>query len=83
MATTNEKLRDAAIRHAIELGRYGNGLSNRIVALLNSADADILEKLAGRLAAIEERGYDVGPATTARLNRMLDELWDINRAIYG
>jgi SPP1 gp7 family putative phage head morphogenesis protein len=83
MATTNEKLRDAAIRHAIELGRYGNGLSNRIVALLNSADADILEKLAGRLAAIEERGYDVGPATTARLNRMLDELRDINRAIYG
>ncbi len=83
MATTNEKLRDAAIRHAIELGRYGNGLSNRIVSLLNSADADILEKLAGRLAAIEERGLDIGPATTKRLNRMLDELRELNSAIYG
>lgn len=83
MATTNEKLRDAAIRHAIELGRYGNGLSNRIVSLLNSADADILEKLAGRLAAIEERGLDIGPATTARLNRMLDELRALNSAIYS
>jgi len=82
MGTTNEKLRDAAIRHAIELGRYGNGLSNRIVALLNSADADILEKLAGRLAAIEERGLDIGPATTRRLNKMLDELRALNGAIY-
>ncbi len=82
MSTTNEKLRDAAIRHAIELGRYGNGLSNRIVSLLNSADADILEKLAGRLAAIEERGLDIGPATTKRLNQMLEELRALNGAIY-
>ncbi len=83
MATVNEALRDRAIRHAIELGRYGNGLSNRIVALLNSADADILEKLAGRLAAIEERGLDIGPGTTARLNRMLEELRGLNSAIYA
>ncbi len=82
MGTVNEALRDRAIRHAIELGRYGAGVSQRIVALLNSADADILDKLAGRLASIEERGMDMGPKTTARLNAMLAEIGALNRAIY-
>lgn len=83
MATVNEALRDRAIRHAIELGRYGKGLSDRIVSLLNSADADILEKLAGRLASIEERGMDMGPRTTARLKTLLEEIAALNSAIYG
>jgi SPP1 gp7 family putative phage head morphogenesis protein len=82
MATANEALRDRAIRHAIELGRYGKGLSERIVSLLNSADTDILEKLAGRLASIEERGMDIGPKSTARLNKLLAELRALNGAIY-
>jgi SPP1 gp7 family putative phage head morphogenesis protein len=83
MATVNDALRDRAIRHAIELGRYGAGLSSRIVSLLNSADADILEKLAGRLSQIEERGFDVGPRTTARLRKLLEEIGALNDAIYG
>ena len=83
MGSVNEALRDRAIRHAIELGHYGAGLSQRIVALLNSADADILEKIAGRLANIEERGFDIGPKTTARLNKLLDEVRALNDAIYG
>jgi SPP1 gp7 family putative phage head morphogenesis protein len=82
MASANEALRDRAIRHAIELGRYGKGLSDRIVSLLNSADADILEKLAARLATIEERGMDMGPRTTARLNKLLEEIGALNGAIY-
>jgi len=82
MPTANEALRDRAIRHAIELGRYGKGLSDRVVQLLNSADADILEKIAGRLANIEERGFDIGPKTTARLQKLLDEVQALNSAIY-
>lgn len=82
MSSVNEALRDRAIRHAIELGRYGKGLSNRIVSLLNSADADILERIAGRLASIEERGMDMGPKTTARLNKLLKEVRALNSAIY-
>lgn len=64
MGSVNEALRDKAIRHAIEIGRYGAGLSARIVSLLNSADADILDRLAARLVQIEERGFDIGPRTT-------------------
>jgi SPP1 gp7 family putative phage head morphogenesis protein len=82
MISANEALRDRAIRHAIELGRYGKGLSDRIVSLLNSADADILEKIAGRLASIEERGFDIGPKTTKRLEKLLEEVRALNGAIY-
>lgn len=82
MATVNEALRDRAIRHAIELGRYGKGLSDRIVALLNSADADILDKLAARLAQIDERGIDMGPKTTERLRKLLAEIGALNQTIY-
>ena len=54
--TVNSELQDRAIQHAIAILRYGAGVSDRIVRLLNSADADLIEKIASRLAAIEERG---------------------------
>ena len=82
MATANEKLRDTAIRHAIELGRYGNGLSNRVIRLLNSADADILEKIAGRLASIEERGFVLSARTRDQLAKLSEEIAALNTAIY-
>jgi SPP1 gp7 family putative phage head morphogenesis protein len=83
MGTVNEVLRDRAIQHALKLQRYGAGLSQRIIALLNSADEDILAKIAARVAAIEERGFDVGPKTTKRLNQLLAEVQSLNAAICG
>ena len=81
--SVNEALQSTAIQHAIVISRYGAGLSDRIVRLLNSADADLVEKLGARLASIEERGYDIGPKSTKRLLAMLDELRVLNRAIYA
>jgi SPP1 gp7 family putative phage head morphogenesis protein len=83
MATANERLRDTSIRHAAELARYDRGLSDRLVRLLNSADDDILAKLAARLAQIEERGFDMGPRTTERLRQLDLEIKVLNDAIYG
>ncbi len=83
MESTNEKLRSLTIRHAINLLRYGNGLEADIVKLLNSADKDISERLAARLINIEERGLDIGPKTTARLQAMLEEIREINANVYG
>lgn len=83
MPSVNEALADRAIEHAILIQRYGTGLADKIVRLLNSADADILAKLASRLAAIEERGFDIGPKTTARLNAILEEVRVLNAAIYA
>jgi SPP1 gp7 family putative phage head morphogenesis protein len=80
--STNGNLQDIAVRHALTILRYGAGVSDKIVKLLNSADADILAKIAVRLSAIEERGYDIGPRTTERLQRLLVELKELNTAIY-
>jgi hypothetical protein len=60
--TVNETLQDRSIRHAILIQRYGTGVADRIVRLLNSADADIVDKLAARLAAIED---DVTPVSSS------------------
>lgn len=81
--SVNEALRDRAIRHAIELGRYGNGLSDKLVRLLNSADAEMVEKLAGGLANIEGRGAFMTKAERARLEKLLKEIRALNAAIYG
>ncbi len=82
MGSVNDALRDRTIQHAISVLRYGTGTAQDIVKLLNSADADILEKLGARLAGIEERGFDIGKKATARLNAMLDEIAAFNSAIY-
>lgn len=83
MPSVNEALQDRAIQHAVLIQRYGTGIADRIVRLLNSADAEIVEKLAVRLATIEERGFDMGKATTKRLKALLDEVRALNSAIYG
>lgn len=80
--SVNSDLQDRAIQHAIAILRYGAGISDRIVRLLNSADADLVEKIATRLAVIEERGYDLGPKSTKRLLALLDEVRALNSEIY-
>jgi len=72
--TINEKILEAQIRHSIYLERYKSGVVYDIIGQLNAAHDDLAKRLAGRLALIEERGYDLGPAVTARLQRMLDEI---------
>lgn len=81
--SVNDELQDRAIRHALALNDYAKGLSDKIVRLLNGADADLVDKLAARLVAIKERGFDTGPKTTERLRKLLDEIRLINTAVYG
>jgi len=81
--TSNSELVDRRIRHAVMVLRYRAGLSKRTVQLLNTADEELVEKLGARMASIEERGYDLGPATTKRLEKMIAELRDINSKVYA
>jgi len=76
MPSVNELLADAGVRHAIDLERYSNGVVQRIVALLNAADDDILRKLA---AAIEKGGT---ATSVRRLEQLLVEVRTINVAAY-
>ncbi len=81
--SVNEELRDRAIRHALKLSRYSNGLVQQIIALLNSVDDELVGKIAGRLATIEERGITLSSRTTKRLQTLLDEVRAVNAAAYA
>jgi SPP1 gp7 family putative phage head morphogenesis protein len=81
--SVNEELRDRTIRHAIALRRYEAGLTEKIIQLLNSADAALVEKIAGRIASIEERGQVLSARVTQQLERILAEVRTINSAAYA
>lgn len=78
--STNEKLLDEAIRHAIHAERFGKGLARRISALLDAVDGDIAGLIADRLARVDP---SAGPATTRRLNDLLVSLRNVNDRVYG
>ncbi len=67
MATSNEELRDQLIAHQVELLRYGKGLRNRIVALLNRSEPELRAMLRARLERAAALTTDPGPSTTRRI----------------
>lgn len=81
--SANDKLADLQVQHALHLLRYGNGVNRDIQKLLAGLERDVAEKLAQRIATIEERGHDLGPTVTKRLNQTLDEIRALNGAVYG
>lgn len=80
--TANEIILNGAIRHSVWTERYKTSVSNRILALLNKADADLAEKLAARLLKIEERGFDIGRDTTKRLAKLQAEIREARDEVY-
>jgi len=74
MPAVNNALKDAALRHQVFLQRYGGATANKIIALLARSDADLVGRIAARMEKIDKRGFDLGPATTQRLQRLLDEI---------
>lgn len=85
MATTrtpNEQLLDGQIAHAISIERYKAGEVKRVLTLLNKAEADLEAQITRRLIKIEQRGYDLGKDTTARLDTLLKQIRDQRKALY-
>ena len=80
--SVNDDLQDASVRNAVYIHRFGGGTARRVVDLLNKVDGDMVDKIRSRLAAIEERGFDPGPRTTQRLQRLLDEVRVQQRDLY-
>ncbi len=66
MAAVNERLRDAAIHHAIDLQKYSNGVVRRMVAILNRTDKDLFDQL---LVAMQRLPPD--SFTVERLDNLL------------
>ncbi|GGD64666.1 hypothetical protein GRI62_11840 [Erythrobacter arachoides] len=76
-------LRDLQIRHAIYRLRYANGVDEEIQKLLDRLERKVAQQIGQRLADIDERGNDLGPATTRRLNQLFEEISAINADVYG
>jgi len=74
MTSANEALRDSALSHAIFLAKFGEGLADKVVAILNSADREIVEKLAAGLST------DLGER---RLNELLEEIRVLTDRVYS
>lgn len=69
--TANERYRDAALRHAIDLRRYSSGQVKRVADLLEAADADLTRKLRKRLAVFAGKPVDF---TTERYKLLLTDI---------
>lgn len=81
--TINDSIHNAEVRHMVFLERYKKGVADRITALTNKSEKDLRTQLAVRLSLIEERGYDLSPTTTARLEKMIDELVAIRAEVFA
>lgn len=68
------RLTDLLIAHAVYLSRYTRSQAWKSVKLLNRSLSKLQGELASRLIKIEERGLDVGPATTKRVNAQIKEI---------
>lgn len=77
MPTVNERLLDQAIHHAIDLGKYSNGVVRRMISLLNRLDADLVARITEALLQVPE-----GSFTLDRLESLLGSVRNINAAAY-
>lgn len=75
MVKSNDKLRDEFIAHAIWISRYGTGVANRIIKLLNESDAELTARL---LVAMDS--LDANSFTVSRLESLLASVREINRS---
>lgn len=73
--SVNDRLHDLTILHALQIERLKNEEQQKVATFVQDDLLPALtKKLDKRMAQIDERGIDVGPATTARLRRMIVEL---------
>lgn len=78
--SVNDEIQDRTIRHMVYLERYKASEIRKILKELNNVVLpEITAKIEKRLNNILERGSDLGPDTTARLQKLEDELSKLAR----
>lgn len=75
--TVNDNLRSAAVAHSVYLTRYSTGVVNRMLALINRADQDIIRRLRARNLPGART-----PRQRQRLEKLLKGLRKMNAAAY-
>jgi len=77
-ATASELLQDDAINHAHDLHRFSVGVVQRMIAVLNRADASLMAQLTEALMRLERESF-----TVARLEAVLDSVRRVNADAYA
>lgn len=77
-ATASELLQDRAINHAHDLQRFSVGVVQRMIAVLNRADASLVAQLTEALMQLERESF-----TVARLESLLDSVCRVNAQAYA
>lgn len=77
MASVNDTIRNHVIGHQVDLTRYSNGVVQRMVAILNRADADLVAQLNTALERLDASSFSV-----ERLQMMLASLHNLNLQAY-
>jgi hypothetical protein len=77
-ATANEALQEVAIDHAHDLHRFSVGVVQRMIAVLNRADASLVAKLSEALMQMERDSF-----TVARLEAILASVRALNSQAYA
>jgi len=75
--SVNEDLANEAVRHAVDLQRYSNGVVRRMIALLNRADNDLLTQIESALQRLPANSF-----TISRLEEVLFAARNTNIAAY-
>lgn len=74
MTTVNQRLSDEMIAHALNVGRYSNGVVRKIAATLHEADAELSLRLAIALESLDASSF-----TVKRLEGLLASVRALNR----
>ncbi len=61
-------------RHTLELNRLGRGTLKDFLKLLREVEDDLTAQVVSRYEAMRAKGFDRGPATTARLEELLRQV---------
>lgn len=77
----NDILRDEVIAHAVQIERLKNAEQKAVIEFVqNSLLPDLTRRFNDRMSEIMARGLDIGPETTARLQRLIQSLNEIVEA---
>lgn len=73
--TTNERIQNGIIAHAVDFQGYTNAQVRRMIGLLNRVDADLTQRLRDAI--------DAGAGNAARLDSLLGSVRELNRQAYA
>jgi hypothetical protein len=81
-SSVNSRLLNKTLQHEVGLRRVEARTVREVIRLLNEADRDLMQQIEARLVRAASRGFDPGPATTRRMDAVLQEIRVLNKASY-